>query len=155
MAGGGEVRRNGACRGGCRGRRRRRGRRGGRGRDIGRSLDVDHQAGWPAQLEHPEAGGRLETDPVTDHAFEVADVRDFADFGQTRLEVARHTARDLTVMEDGADSRRAFKCDWLTTGVADKGRVLSSQLILRDRTGRGELEDEAVIAVVMRHADGG
>src|SRR2546426_11803437 len=147
MAGGGEVRRNGACRGGCRGRRRRRGRRGGRGRDIGRSLDVDHQAGWPAQLEHPEAGGRLETDPVTDHAFEVADVRDFADFGQTRLEVTRHTACDLAVMEGGVDARRAFEVGPETAGILNEGRGgLPGKLILRDHARRGELEYEAGLA---------
>src|SRR5207244_12867890 len=69
-------------------------RSGGRGRSIGRGLDVDYEAGRSAELEHAEAGSRFETDPITDHAFEVADVRDFPDFGKAGLEVAREAAED-------------------------------------------------------------
>src|SRR5438034_628630 len=58
--------------------------------------------------------------------------------------------------DDGADSRRAFNRDRLTARVANECRAdLPGELILGHHAGRAELEDEAVIAVVMRHADGG
>jgi len=124
----GEVRRK---RGGHRRRWLRCTGRGGR-RWVRRGLDVDHQAGRSAELEHAEAGSRFETDPITDHAFEVADVRDFPDFGKAGLEVTREAADDIAVLKHSPDARRAFQGDRLTAGVANKRRAgLPGELILR------------------------
>src|SRR2546427_506699 len=154
MAGGGEVRRKRACRGGSRGRRRRGGRRSARGRDIGRSLDVDHQPGWPAQLEHAEAGGRLETDPVTDHAFEVADVGDFANLRQMWLRITENAVGEITALKHGPDAGRPLQRYQLATRVAgERCAGLPGELVLRHGTGGCEADYQPVIAVVMRKSD--
>src|SRR6266545_8071007 len=84
-----------------------------RGTGIGRAVaaarsarDVDRQAGWPAQLQHPEAGPALQADAEGEMALELVDPphlpqRRVAGGEGARTGVGRRVRRGVLVVSPG------------------------------------------------------
>ena len=104
------------------------GRRGSRRRARSGRGHIDHQP-RVAELQHPDALRRGQSDAVREHPFEVAQLRDFTNRRETWLQIGRSTSGKVNIPEHQLEAGAAVERYLLTAGIANEpGRLLPSEV---------------------------